>query len=77
MGLLGFMEGEGLRCPKCHMAGIKIDYHEMAVFTTDSADPAPCQQWIMKGLIQGSVGEHLCCVCQRCRYGFPMKCADA
>jgi hypothetical protein len=76
MGLLAFMEGEGRRCPKCNMPGIQVSYHEMIILTTDG-DPRPCQEWVQKNLLGGTIGEHLCCRCQGCGYGFPMRTADA
>lgn len=74
MGLLPFMDGEGLRCPKCRAAGTQINYHEMIILTV-SDDKFPCQEWVEKNLLGGTIGEHLCVRCQRCRYGFPMRTA--
>lgn len=77
MGLMAFREGEGLSCPKCHMHGIAVTYHEMIIFVTDVGGQTPCQEWVQKNLLGGTIGEHLCCRCQRCGYGFPMKTADS
>jgi hypothetical protein len=76
MGLLPFMEGESLRCPKCSAVGSQVNYHEMIILTV-SDDKFPCQEWVEKNLLGGTITEHLCVRCQRCRYGFPMRTADS
>lgn len=76
MGLLPFMQGEGLRCPKCQMLVTAMIYHERITFSL-SGDKTPCQEWVEKNLLGGTIGEHLCVRCQQCQYGFPMRTADA
>lgn len=74
MGLLPFMEGEGLRCPKCNTTGLALTFHETLIIVM-SDEEHPCAQWTRKGLLPGRVGEHLCARCSRCGYGFPMRTA--
>lgn len=76
MGLRPFMQGEGLRCPKCQVLVSKMCYHETLVLVIGDPEQ-PCAEWTRKGLLPGRVGEHLCVRCQQCGYGFPMRTADS
>jgi len=75
MGLMPFMQGEGLRCPKCQALIAAMTYHESIIFSME--EKTPCQEWVEKSLLGGSIGEHLCVRCHKCQYGFPMRCYDA
>lgn len=76
MGLLPFRTGDALTCPKCSFTGLKRTFHEMIVISMDE-NKYPCQEWVEKNLLGGTISEHLCVRCSGCNYGFPMKTADA
>jgi hypothetical protein len=77
MGLVAFHANDALRCPKCGASAeaLKKRYHEGVTITLGDGSN-PCQEWVAKKLLGGSIGEHLCVRCSGCDYGFPMKCAD-
>jgi hypothetical protein len=73
MGLQEFQEH--MRCPKCFMEGIQVEWHPNLMIGCDPE--TPCGIWVQAGLLTPSTTEHLCLRCNRCRYGWPTKTADA
>jgi hypothetical protein len=73
MGMRPFTEEA--HCPKCMFSSVKSEWHVMAI--AGHTPRYPCDDWIFRGLLTGSVGEHLCRTCHRCGYGWPEQCADS